>query len=279
MDHHQDFTPGKPIQLRHGLLRVVAPNPGPMTGPGTNTYVLGTASLTVVDPGPQIEPHIGAVAALGNIEQVLVTHTHRDHSPAARALAQQTGARLLGCSPPNDGPQDTGFVPDRVLVDGETIDVAGFSLSAVATPGHASNHMCYFVHELGWLLTGDHIMGGSTVVIAPPDGDMSAYLRSLERLKRLPLKALLPGHGAMIEQPCGAIDALIRHRLGREAKVLSALNAQTEKTLDELLATVYEDVPTTLHPVAKLSLLAHLQRLESENRAVERDQHWSALAR
>lgn len=274
MDHQQDFTPGRPIQLAQGLLRVVAPNPGPMTGPGTNTYVLGSDALTVIDPGPAIEQHIAALLELGEIQQILVTHTHRDHSPAARLLAQRTGATLMGRPRPAGGRQDESFVPDCVVADAETVAAGGFSLQVVATPGHASNHVCYFVRELGWLLTGDHIMGGSTVVIAPPDGDMGAYFRSLERLKRLPLKGLLPGHGGMIEQPYRAIDALIRHRLQREAKVVAALDSQSAKTLDELLASVYDDVQPALHPVAQLSLLAHLERLEDEGRAKRRDERW-----
>jgi len=248
-----------------------------MTGPGTNTYVLGTDSLTVIDPGPLIEEHIVALTDLGDIQKILVTHTHRDHSPAAKELAQRTGAKLFGRPPPADGRQDESFAPDHVVAEAQIIDVDGFSLQAVATPGHASNHLCYVVRELGWLLTGDHIMGGSTVVIAPPDGDMGAYLRSLETLKRLSLKALLPGHGDVIEQPYAAIDGLIRRRLKREAKVVAALDPHSANTLDELLVSVYDDVPVGLHPVAKLSLLAHLERLENENRATRQDHRWCGV--
>lgn len=276
MERHPDFTPGKPVTVAHGVRRVLAPNPGPMTGPGTNTYVLGSDTLAVIDPGPQIEEHIAVLIGLGDIRQILVTHTHPDHSPGAKILAERTGAKVFGRPPPATGRQDEGFVPDAIVADAQIIDVDGFSLQAVATPGHASNHLCYFIRELGWLLTGDHIMGGSTVVIAPPDGDMGAYLRSLETLKRLPLKALLPGHGQVMEQPRAAIDALIRHRLRREAKVVSALAPGLSKTLDELLERVYDDVPSGLHPVAKRSLLAHLERLEREHRAARRDDVWFA---
>ena len=270
----RDFIPGQPVMLANGLLRVVAPNPGPMTGPGTNTYVLGFDALTVIDPGPASEQHIADLKDLGDIRQIIVTHTHRDHSPAASVLAERTGARTFGRPPPADGRQDASFVPDAVLADADIVNLDGFSLEVIATPGHASNHLCYFVREFGWLLTGDHIMGGSTVVIAPPDGDMDAYFRSLERLKRLRLTALLPGHGAVIEQPRSAIDGLLRHRLGRETKVVAALDQRLAKSLDELLVEVYADVPVAVHPVAKLSLLAHLERLASQNGAMRQGDRW-----
>ncbi len=269
-----EFTPGVLVELASGVRRLVAPNPGPMTGPGTNTYVIGTDSLTIIDPGPDIESHLTMLSEVGAIENILVTHTHPDHSPAAAVLASQTGARLVGRPPPGDGRQDTSFRPDHVPADNELLVLDGFVCQAIATPGQASNHVCYFLKELGWLFTGDHIMGGSTVVIAPPDGDMDAYLSSLEGLKRLRITALLPGHGAMIEQPMSAIDGLVRHRLAREAKVLTALDTALAKTDDLLLAAVYDDVPATLHPVAKRSLLAHLYRLEKRGRAVQLASGW-----
>lgn len=274
MDHSAEFTPGTVVELAKGIRRLVAPNPGPMTGPGTNTYILGRKLLTIIDPGPGIDSHIDALGELGAVDRILVTHTHRDHSPAAKTLAQRTGADLVGRPPPSDGRQDVSFQPDHVPVDDEVLALDDFTLQVIATPGHASNHLCYFIHELGWLFTGDHIMGGSTVVITPPDGDMDAYLNSLEGLKRLRLKALLPGHGGKIEQPNNAIDGLIRHRLAREAKVLAALNLTDAQSVEALLPAVYDDVPEALHPVAKYSLSAHLQRLANHNRAVDEKQGW-----
>jgi glyoxylase-like metal-dependent hydrolase (beta-lactamase superfamily II) len=274
MDYSVEFAPGSLVELASGVRRLVAPNPGPMTGPGTNTYIVGHKAFTIIDPGPDIESHVDALSQLGVIERILVTHTHRDHSPAAATLARHSGAPLVGRTAPGDDRQDMSFHPDHVPVDDELLELDGFTLQAIATPGHASNHLCYFLPELGWLFTGDHIMGGSTVVIAPPDGDMDAYLNSLEGLKRLRLNALLPGHGGIIEQPRNAIDGLIRHRLAREAKVIAALSLTGPQAAEVLLPVVYDDVPEALHPVAKYSLLAHLQRLANHNRASEEDVGW-----
>ncbi len=274
MHHPAEFAPGAVVELANGIRRVVAPNPGPMTGAGTNTYVLGHKALTIIDPGQDMDSHVDVLTELGTIDRILVTHTHRDHSPAAKMLAQRTGASVIGRSPPAGDRQDLSFRPDHIPTNDEVIGIDGFTLQAVATPGHASNHLCYLVTELGWLFTGDHIMGGSTVVIAPPDGNMNAYLNSLEGLKRLRLNALLPGHGGIIEQPNNAIDGLIRHRLAREAKVLAALSPTTPRLIEALLPAVYDDVPEALHPVAKYSLLAHLQRLADHGRAVAGETGW-----
>lgn len=274
MDRSAALVPGIVVELVSGVRRLVAPNPGPMTGSGTNTYIVGHEALTIIDPGPDIESHVDALSALGAIERILVTHTHRDHSPAATTLARRTGAPLVGRMPPGDDRQDMSFHPDHIPADDELLELDGFVLQAIATPGHASNHLCYFLVELGWIFTGDHIMGGSTVVIAPPDGDMDAYLNSLEGLKRLRLSALLPGHGGIMEQPRNAIDGLIRHRLAREAKVMAALSFTTALSVKALLPAVYDDVPEALHPVAKHSLLAHLQRLANHNRAIGQDEGW-----
>jgi glyoxylase-like metal-dependent hydrolase (beta-lactamase superfamily II) len=241
-----------------------------MTGPGTNTYLLGDAHVAVLDPGPAIEKHIDAIvgAAQGRIEWIVVTHTHPDHSPAARGLAEKTGASLLGRPAPDGPSQDKTFLPDRVLEDGDLLETPEFTLRAVRTPGHASNHVCYRHEGLGWLFTGDHIMGGSTVVINPPDGNMGDYLASLSRLKSLQLKALAPGHGEIIESPNELVDWLINHRLGREAKVVSAMQKHADLPLKELTPLVYDDVDASLHRLAERSLLAHLIKLEEEGRAV-----------
>ncbi len=271
--------PGRPVELAPGITRLVAPNPGMMTGPGTNTYLLGEAELAVIDPGPAIDRHVNAILerAAGKLRWVLVTHTHTDHSPAAQALAEATGAELLGRPAPAGRHQDAAFRPGRVLEDGDVLATADFELEAVHTPGHASNHLCYRHAALRWLFTGDHIIDGSTVVIDPPDGSMVDYLRSLEKLKRLDIDAIAPGHGNVIERPREAIDALIAHRLAREAKVARALAAHPGTTLSELVRHAYDEVDRTLHALAERSLLAHLEKLEAESRARRDGGRWHPL--
>jgi glyoxylase-like metal-dependent hydrolase (beta-lactamase superfamily II) len=248
-----------------------------MTGPGTNTYFVGTGSLALIDPGPQSEAHLAALleAAGGRLKWILCTHTHLDHSPGARALKAATGAMLLGHGAvPSDGRQDEGFAPDRVLNDGDVLEGDGFRLRAVHTPGHASNHLCYLLEEERLLFTGDHVMQGSTVVISPPDGDMAAYLASLEKLLGLDLAAFAPGHGRPIEKPHDEVRRLIAHRMKREEKVLAALRRLGAGTLDELLPLVYDDVPQGVHAVARRSLHAHLIKLGDEGRARADAERW-----
>lgn len=270
------LTPGRPVELAAGIRRLVAPNPGLMTGPGTNTYLVGGPDVAVIDPGPAIDGHVRAIlaAAPGTIRWILATHTHSDHSPAALALREATGAVLLGRPAPRGPHQDASFRPDRVLADGEELTAGDFVLAAIHTPGHASNHLCYLHEPTRWLFTGDHIIDGSTVVIDPPDGNMAAYLDSLERLKALAPAAILPGHGNVIEDPGAAIEALIGHRLAREAKVARALGAHPGLPLGGLVRHVYDEVPETLHALAERSLLAHLEKLESEGRAQRRGGAW-----
>lgn len=264
------------------MRRITAPNPGLMTGPGTNAYVIGTVDLAVIDPGPESAPHLLAMlaAARGRLKWILCTHTHLDHSPGAKALKSATGAELLGFGQvPDDGRQDTAFAPDRALRDGEVLDCGTFRLCAVHTPGHASNHLCYLLEGERWLFTGDQVMQGSTVVISPPDGDMAVYLKSLERLLSLDLAAFAPGHGHVIEKPHDEVRRLIAHRLKREQKVVAALGKRNPATLDELLPLVYDDVPQRVHPVARRSLHAHLLKLRDEGRAVEDGDCWRLSAR
>ena len=274
-----DFTPGQVAVLAPGVRGLVAPNPGMMTGPGTNTYLVGEDNVAVIDPGPRIEAHIDAIQAQspGRIRWILCTHTHPDHSPAAMPLAGATGAELLGIPAPAGKVQDKSFEPHRVLADGDTLDTGEFVLRAVHTPGHASNHLCFRHETHRWLFTGDHIMNGSTVVIDPPDGNMKHYLESLERLKVLELAALAPGHGDVIDSPLDAIDWLIGHRLKREAKVVSALETHPGLTLTELTPYVYSEVDPGLHGLASRSLLAHLGKLEIEKRAICVDERWSLI--
>jgi len=255
-----------------GVQRLVANNPGFMTGPGTNTYLVGRERFLVIDPGPDDAVHVRRILdeTGGRIAAVLVTHTHRDHSPAAMAIAAATGAQLLGRGPPDDGRQDLSFAPTRVLQDGELERVDDISVRVVHTPGHASNHLCYVLEGSGLIFTGDHLMQGSTVVIAPPDGDMSQYLQSLQRLQREPVTRIAPGHGLVIEDAQAEIARIIVHRLQREAKVLSRLREAGSASIDALVPGVYDDVDPRLHPIAKSSLLAHLLKLEADGR-VRRD--------
>ena len=263
------LEPGRPVELAAGVTRLVAPNPGMMTGPGTNTYLLGKEEVAVIDPGPSIPEHVSAILdrAGGRLRWVLVTHTHTDHSPAAEALVDATGAALLGRPAPGGRHQDRAFRPTRVLDDGEVLATPEFELEALHTPGHASNHLCYRHAALRWLFTGDHIIDGSTVVIDPPDGDMGEYLRSLERLKHLDIAAIAPGHGNLLDRPREVIDWIVAHRLEREAKVVQVLSAHAGATLEALVQHAYDDVDKSLHPIAERSLLAHLQKLEAESRA------------
>jgi glyoxylase-like metal-dependent hydrolase (beta-lactamase superfamily II) len=268
-----------PKQIDPHVVRIIAPNPGMMTGPGTNTYLVGREQLAVIDPGPAIDSHIAAVlaAGAGRIRVVLCTHTHMDHSPAAAAIKAATGAVVIGRPAPAQPGQDTGFAPDRVLEEGDRVMIDGLSLRAIHTPGHASNHLCYLLENTRMLFTGDHVMQGSTVVINPPDGDMRAYLASLERLLDEDILILAPGHGYLIGEPHREARRLIRHRLAREQKVVWALERMNAPTLEALVAEVYDDVSPRLHGVAQRSLRAHLDKLVAEGRAYARDGRYALI--
>lgn len=269
---------GESCRLAAAVVRIVAPNPSPLTGPGTNTYVVGAGpSRIVIDPGPDDPVHLARIVAVagGTVDRILCTHSHPDHSPGAAGLRAATGARVYGRPAPDDGHQDPAYAPDATIEDGDLFTTGDASLRAVHTPGHASNHVCFLLESAGWLFTGDHLMGGSTVVILPPDGSMRLYLESLRRLRTLPLRALAPGHGALMPDPLDEIERVLAHRLKRERKVVDALNRQGPgATLDTLLADVYDDTPPALHAVARFSLLAHLQKLEQEGRARHDGTHW-----
>jgi glyoxylase-like metal-dependent hydrolase (beta-lactamase superfamily II) len=267
---------GEVVQLSPRLRRLTAPNPGMMTGPGTNSYIIGTDELTLIDPGPAIDVHIAALLATvgSRLRRILTTHTHFDHSPAARAVKAATGAEVLGMPAPPQDNQDREFAPDRVPADGEVIDCGGFSLRAVHTPGHASNHLCYLLVEDRLLFTGDHVMQGSTVVITPPDGDMGAYLKSLEGLLTLDMTCIAPGHGHLIDAPHDEARRLIAHRLKREQKVVDGFAVKNPATLDELVPVVYADTPVKLHGAAKRSLYAHLLKLEADGRVSCNGESW-----
>jgi glyoxylase-like metal-dependent hydrolase (beta-lactamase superfamily II) len=273
------LEPGLASTLSPRVRRIVAPNPGVMTGPGTNTYLVGNEQVAVVDPGPDDPAHIAAILreGAGRIRWIVATHTHEDHSPAALPLARLTGAELRGAPAPDDFYQDHSFRPTVHLGDEPLLRTTEFRLRAVHTPGHVGNHYCLLLEDEGMLFTGDHIMNGSTVVIIPPSGDMKDYLDSMAMLKTLPLVSLAPGHGELMPEPFDVIDGIVRHRLGREEKVLAALR-DAAGTLDELLPRAYDDVPRALYPMAKYSLWAHLLKLARDGLARERDERWDAAA-
>jgi glyoxylase-like metal-dependent hydrolase (beta-lactamase superfamily II) len=277
-DFHAAAVTGSVTRLDAHTQRIVAPNPSALTGPGTNTYVLGAgATHIVIDPGPGDDTHLERIlaAAQGRVAQILCTHSHPDHSPGAALLRAMTGAPVLGRPPPDDGHQDETYAPDATLHDGDVFRLPNVTLRALHTPGHASNHVCFLLEEQGWLFTGDHLMSGSTVVILPPDGSMRQYLDSLRRLEQLALTALVPGHGAVIPEPHAEIRRIVAHRLRRESRLIDALQVRGgTATLDALLPTVYSDVPVALHGMARYSLLAHVLKLEDEGRLERRGDTW-----
>ncbi|HEY5896311.1 MAG TPA: MBL fold metallo-hydrolase [Burkholderiales bacterium] len=257
-----DLIPGEPKRLDRWVTRLTAPNPGMMTGPGTNTYILGDKERAVIDPGPHLASHIEKILAFGSIKWILCTHTHSDHSPAAAAIKTATGATILGRPAPAG--QDSTFHPEVIVEHGQRLALGELRLRAVHTPGHASNHLCYLLEPTRMLFSGDHVMQGSTVVINPPDGDMRAYLRSLERLLEEEIAIIAPGHGYLIGAPKKEVRRLIAHRLAREEKVVNALVRMGPASLEELLPLVYDDVPARIHHMAARSLTAHLDKLVAD---------------
>lgn len=257
------------ITIAPGVRRLTAPNPGPMTGAGTNTYVLGHERFVVIDPGPAHDGHLKRIVAMTKkrVDAVLVTHTHHDHSPGAAPLAKACKCVLVGRRAPDDGRQDLTFKPTCEPDDREVLACDVGTLRAIATPGHASNHVCYLLEEAGMLFTGDHLIAGSTVVILPPDGRMADYLASLRRLLDLTIESLAPGHGEVIAPAHAEIARIIDHRLAREHKVLASLCHESPRDLDALLADAYDDVPEQVHQWARQSLLAHLIKLTDEGSA------------
>jgi glyoxylase-like metal-dependent hydrolase (beta-lactamase superfamily II) len=270
---------GQLDQVQPGVQRLVANNAGYMTGPGTNTYLIGHSEFFVLDPGPLDEIHLDRILTVtrGRVRAVLATHTHQDHSPAARVLAANTGAEILGRTPPDDGRQDTTFSPTRALQDNDMLAIEGLRLRALHTPGHASNHLCFLLENSGLLFTGDHLMQGSTVVIMPPDGDMNAYLQSLRRLQAEPVTALAPGHGLVVNDAQAEIAGVIAHRLKREAKVIARLREAGATTTLALVSAVYDDVDSRLHALARYSLLAHLIKLRDERKVLQQGDEPAAV--
>lgn len=256
---------GKVVELSPLVRRITAGNGSVFTGPGTNTYLVGKEEVTVIDPGPAMQEHIDVItAAAPNIKQILVTHTHPDHSPGVRLLKEKLDVPAYGMLTNSSKNQDQTFNPERILDDGEVFQEEEFTIEVVHTPGHASNHLCFILKEEKLIFTGDHIMNGSTVVIGPPDGNMKQYIQSLEKLKDYDIEKIAPGHGELLENPHEVADWIINHRLEREKKVFHALQEATKGTPDSLVEKVYDDVDSSLFPIAKASLLAHLIKLEED---------------
>lgn len=276
-----DFTPGRVVELAVGVRRVVAANGGMMTGPGTNTYLLGEKRVVIVDPGPAIDGQVEAIERAvdsSTVEAIVVTHTHIDHSPAAHPLAERLGVHLMGRPPRDRQYQDPHFQPNRTVEDGDQIETDLGPLRAILTPGHASNHVCWQLVQPGYVCTGDHILGSVSPVIVHPDGSLREYLASLEKVKQLQPVALLPGHGPVVQDPAKIIDRLAAHRHLREQRVLAALADGACHSVAAMLPKVYTDVPKALHEMARHTLLAHLVKLEEENRvAVCGEDAWRAL--
>ncbi|MEO1968623.1 MAG: MBL fold metallo-hydrolase [Sphingomonadaceae bacterium] len=276
---------GTAEQLEPLVRRVLAPNPSPYTYTGTQTYVVGAgAGCAVIDPGPDDPAHLDAIeAAIGGerVHAIMCTHTHRDHSPASRPLAQRTGAPIVGCAPlafDVDGPRaDEGFDPDyeadRVLADGEAMTGPGWTLRAVATPGHVSNHLCFALEESGALFTGDHVMGWSTSVVVPPDGDMGQYMRSLEILYEREDRIYYPAHGPAVEKPRQLVRGMIGHRRQRENQILRLLGEEP-RAVEQLVERMYKGLDPRLVKAAGLSVSAHLIDLERRGMVSRSDDIW-----
>ena len=262
-------APGELIRLSPLVRRMVAPNPGPMTLVGTCTYVVGQGEVAIIDPGPDNKEHIAALLAAlrgETVTTILVTHTHKDHSPAARELKAATGARIVGCAPtqssgsPIDAANDFDYVPDTVMRDGDAIEAKNFSLLCVATPGHTRNHLAFALPQESALFSGDHVMAWSTSVVAPPDGAMRDYMASLEKLLARDERIYWPGHGGPVKEPQRFVHALIRHRREREKAILSCIKAG-DSTIAAIVAHVYAGLDPTLTPAAAYSVLAHIEDL------------------
>ncbi|MGI4877432.1 MAG: MBL fold metallo-hydrolase [Janthinobacterium lividum] len=268
--------------------RVLAPNPGPFTYTGTGTYIVGRGEVAVIDPGPDDPEHVAALlAALDgeSVSHVFVTHTHRDHSPAAPAIKAATGALIVGCArlalddagPRADAAFDRSYAPDAVLADGEVVRGAGWTLAALHTPGHTSNHQCFALAEERALFSGDHVMGWSTSVVAPPDGDMAAYMASLRRLLDRDDRVYYPTHGAPVADPQRFVRGLITHRRQRETQILRQLAGGTT-TVPAMVAAMYAGVDPRLHVAAGLSVLAHLLDLQARSQVSAEGDSWRLAA-
>ena len=283
-----DAPTGQVEQVHPKVRRLLAGNPSAFTFQGTQTYLIGAGEVVVIDPGPELVEHVDAILAATageRIVAIMCTHTHRDHSPASRALAAASGAPIVGCAPlaiADDGPRadaafDFDYAPDHILADGERVTGDGWALTAVATPGHTSNHLCFALDGEGILFTGDHVMGWSTTVIAPPDGDMAAYMASLDLLLARDDQVYFPAHGPPVDKPQAHVRALIVHRRMREKQILAQLEAG-EGRIPAMVAAMYRDIDPRLHAAAGRSVLAHLRDLEQRGIVRGEGEEWTRVA-
>jgi glyoxylase-like metal-dependent hydrolase (beta-lactamase superfamily II) len=285
----EDWPTGRVERIAPGVRRLLAPNPSAFTYTGTQTYIVGEREVAVIDPGPDDPAHVAALieAVRGErVAAILCTHTHRDHSPASRALAAATGAPIVGCAPLDledeeagraDEAFDPGYFPGRVLVDGERIAADGWALTAVATPGHTSNHLCYALDGTGALFCGDHVMGWATSVVAPPDGDMADYRASLARLLARGDRILYPAHGPAIEDPEARLTELVAHRSQREREIVDRLAAGVGH-IPAIVAAIYVGLDPRLLAAAGRSVLAHLLDLERRHIVRAEGDGWTLAA-
>ena len=282
-------TPGVPEQLEPLVARLLAPNPSPFTHTGTQVHLVGTTDLAVIDPGPDDPAHIAAIvrAIAGRpVGAIVITHTHRDHSPGSRPLAAAIGAPIVGCAPlalddagiRADAAFDRGYAPDRVLAEGDSVCGEGWTLTALATPGHTSNHLAYVLPEAqdgaGALFSGDHVMGWSTSIVSPPDGNMTAYMASLEKLLPRTERRYYPAHGDPIENPQRLVRGMLGHRKQREGQILRTLR-DAPAAIGEMVARMYVGIDPRLFPAAERSVLAHLIDLRDRDRVAEQGGIWS----
>tara|TARA_B100000959_G_scaffold287402_1_gene371777 strand:+ start:7981 stop:8874 length:894 start_codon:yes stop_codon:yes gene_type:complete len=274
------FEPGLPMPIADTTVpvyRILGRNPSAMTGPGTNSYLIGDNSLCLLDPGPidaaQLDSFMGAIGER-RLQYILITHTHGDHSPAASPIQEATGAELVGLPAPAVAGHDKSFRPSRSWQHGDILQCGEYRIRLIHTPGHVSNHFCFLLEQEQLLFTGDHVLQGTTSVILPPDGDMGHYLDSLRFLQTLDLRYFAPGHGDIMDQPQQELEALIAHRLKREQKIIDRLAQLGRSSMETLVRSVYDDVAEHLIPWAKKTLLAHLIKLEREAVVVSENGHW-----
>jgi glyoxylase-like metal-dependent hydrolase (beta-lactamase superfamily II) len=282
----QDQPFGIAEQVAPQVRRVLCRNPSAFTFWGTQTYLVGDgADVAVIDPGPHEEEHLDAIVSAisdARVAAICCTHSHRDHSPAAAPLAERTGGPIIGCAPfslVDDGPRsdaafDETYRPDRILEDGETISGDGWALSAVYTPGHTSNHLCYALEGTGLMFTGDHVMGWSTTVVSPPDGDMTQYMTSLQKLYEREDTAYFPAHGPQVDKPRQLVRGMIGHRRQRENQILKQLE-QGVGLVSDMVPQMYKGVDERLWPAAERSVLAHLVDLERRGRVRQCAESWA----
>lgn len=283
-----DLPTGLPIRLEPLVMRILAPNPSAYTHTGTQTHIVGDRDVAVIDPGPDDPLHFAAIMAAIDgrpVRAIVITHHHRDHSPASRPLAAMTGAAIIGAAPfaavgdagRSDASFDHAYAPDRVLAEGDTVGGDGWTLTALATPGHTSNHLCFALAETQALFSGDHVMGWATSVVSPPDGDMGAYMASLERLLERDDRVYYPGHGEAVENPRRLVRGMLGHRRQREGQILRLLR-EDARGIGAMVGRMYAGLDPRLVPAAERSVLAHLYDLGRRGLVIAEGETWRIAA-